>query len=368
MFDRIRVGVNGYGVIGKRVADAVALQDDMELIGISDIVSDYRTRVAAVKGYNIYASMPEKVDEMRNAGLEVVGTLDDLLDKVDIVVDCTPKKVGTKNKPMYETAGVKAVFQGGEEHGLAGVSFVAQVNYREAIGRQFVRVVSCNTTGLCRIVGALHQRRLVKKARATLFRRGTDPWESHVNGLINTAIPEGNVPSHQGPDAQTVMHDLDIVTMAASGPFNLSHLHSTMIETTQPLSKSDILDIYLETPRVALVSAKDGLEALNSLIELMRDLGRPRNDMWEVGLWQDIITTADNEVYMSYQVHNESIAIPENIDCIRAMTELDTDPMASIDKTDRSLGIKKDFFPQMKVFVTAQAEPREDARYGTKTD
>jgi len=28
------VAVNGYGVIGKRVADAVALQDDMELIGI----------------------------------------------------------------------------------------------------------------------------------------------------------------------------------------------------------------------------------------------------------------------------------------------------------------------------------------------
>ena len=27
----IRVAVNGYGVIGRRVADAVALQDDMQL-------------------------------------------------------------------------------------------------------------------------------------------------------------------------------------------------------------------------------------------------------------------------------------------------------------------------------------------------
>ena len=33
---RIRVAVNGYGVIGKRVADAVALQDDMALVGVAE--------------------------------------------------------------------------------------------------------------------------------------------------------------------------------------------------------------------------------------------------------------------------------------------------------------------------------------------
>ena len=39
---KIRVAVNGYGVIGKRIADAVALQDDMELVGIADVVTDWR--------------------------------------------------------------------------------------------------------------------------------------------------------------------------------------------------------------------------------------------------------------------------------------------------------------------------------------
>lgn len=29
--NKVRVAVNGYGVIGKRVADAVALQEDMAL-------------------------------------------------------------------------------------------------------------------------------------------------------------------------------------------------------------------------------------------------------------------------------------------------------------------------------------------------
>lgn len=31
---KVKVAINGYGVIGKRVADAVVLQDDMELAGI----------------------------------------------------------------------------------------------------------------------------------------------------------------------------------------------------------------------------------------------------------------------------------------------------------------------------------------------
>jgi glyceraldehyde-3-phosphate dehydrogenase (NAD(P)) len=40
----VRVAVNGYGVIGKRVADAVRMQPDMELVGVSDVVSDYRIK------------------------------------------------------------------------------------------------------------------------------------------------------------------------------------------------------------------------------------------------------------------------------------------------------------------------------------
>lgn len=45
--NKVRVAVNGYGVIGKRVADAVALQEDMALAGVADVVHDYRLQVAA---------------------------------------------------------------------------------------------------------------------------------------------------------------------------------------------------------------------------------------------------------------------------------------------------------------------------------
>ena len=38
----IKVGVVGYGTIGKRVADTTLLQDDMELVGIAGNTFNYR--------------------------------------------------------------------------------------------------------------------------------------------------------------------------------------------------------------------------------------------------------------------------------------------------------------------------------------
>lgn len=344
--NKLRIAVNGYGVIGKRVADAVALQDDMELVGVADVVYDYRIRVAVERGYPVYAVAPEKRTAMEDAGIPVAGSMDDLLGRVDAVVDCTPKKVASANKERYAAAGVKAVFQGGEKHELAGYSFVAQVNYDGALNRDFVRVVSCNTTAICRVTHALHQQGLVKRTRGVILRRGTDPWESHKNGMINTAIPETKVPSHQGPDAQTVIPDLDITTMAGAGPYNLSHLHYLMVETTRKVGLDELRHSLWETPRVAFVRAADGLVALNAVIEMMRDLKRPRGDMWEVAVWDDALAADDREVYITYQVHNEAIVIPETIDALRAMSGIETDGRRSVEKTDRSMGIVKSFLPR----------------------
>lgn len=342
---RVRVAVNGYGVIGKRVADAVAMQEDMTLVGVADVVSDYRIRVANERVYPVFASTPAARTEMEAAGIEVAGELDDLLRQVDVVADCTPKKVGAQNRARYEAAGVKSIWQGGEKHEVAGYSFVAQVNYAGALGRNSARVVSCNTTALCRVLHALHRRGWVKRARAVLLRRATDPWESHIGGMINTVIPETKVPSHQGPDARTVIPDLNITTLAGAGPYNLSHIHFAMVETTRAVRVEEAREALLEAPRIAFVRASDGLVALNSVIELMRDLGRPRGDMWEVAVWEDALAADEHDIYLTFQVHNESIVVPETVDCIRALSGIEPDAARSIERTDRSLGVTRTFLP-----------------------
>jgi glyceraldehyde-3-phosphate dehydrogenase (NAD(P)) len=340
-----RVAVNGYGVIGKRVADAVAMQDDMELAGVADVVSDHRISLAVARGYPVYAATAEGASNMAAAGIAVAGTLDELLRQIDVVADCTPKKVGAQNRPRYQAAGVKSIWQGGEKHEVAGYSFVAQVNYQGALGRDSARVVSCNTTALSRIAHALQRRGWVKRVRAVLLRRATDPWESHLGGIINTVVPETRVPSHQGPDAQTVIPDLDITTMAAAGPYNLSHIHFAMVETIRPVRVDDLREALREAPRIAFVRADEGLAALNSVIELMRDLGRPRGDLWEVAVWEDSLASDGKDLFLTYQVDNEAIVIPETIDCIRALMGSETDAARSIAKTDAALGIRKAFLP-----------------------
>lgn len=365
MNEKVRVGINGYGVIGKRVADAVAAQDDMEVAGVADVVHDYRLRVAAERGFDIYASSSEARPIMEEAGIPISGALDDLLGQVEVVIDCTPQGIGAKNKEAYERAGIKAIFQGGEKHELTGSSFTAQVNYGETLNGRFTRVVSCNTTGLCRVLSALNKKGWIKRARAVLMRRGTDPWESHKNGMINTAIPETKVPSHQGPDVQTVVPGLDITTMAGAGSHNLSHLHYAMVETTDSVSLDELRHALWEEPRIAFVHAGNGLVALNSVVELMRDLGRPRNDMWEVAVWEDALAVDNHEIYLTFQVHNEAIAIPENVDAVRALSGIETSGAASIEKTDRALGVVKSFLPKTMPEETthvAMGEALEAAR------
>ncbi|MEM3132305.1 MAG: type II glyceraldehyde-3-phosphate dehydrogenase, partial [Sulfolobales archaeon] len=274
----VSVIVNGYGVIGKRVADAVLHQPDMRLVGVADVVADWRVKLAAYKGLSVYASTADRATDMVKKGLKLSGVLEELLRSgaVDVVVDCTPAKVGARNRDLYEKYGVKAVFQGGEKHEVAGVSFVAQRNYGEALGRRFVRVVSCNTTAICRVVGGIHEKIGVKKARVVVFRRAVDVWESSRTGIMNTVVPELQVPSHHGPDAQTVIKDLDIVTMAAKGSHNLYHLHMAMVELRSRVTLEDVLRVIEEEPRVLFVSGEDGVDGLNAIFELSRDLGRPR--------------------------------------------------------------------------------------------
>jgi glyceraldehyde-3-phosphate dehydrogenase (NAD(P)) len=339
----IRVGVNGYGVIGKRVADAVRVQPDMTLVGVSDVVTDYRVKTADVLGLRVFASLPEKVAEMRAADIPVAGTLDDLLKQIDVVVDCTPKGIGAKNLGRYRALGVKAVLQGGEKHELTGHSFVADANYATALGRDATRVVSCNTTGTVRTLGALKRAGLLTKARGVLIRRATDPWEADHSGIMNTVVPEAHIPSHQGPDAQTVLPDLDVVTMAAKAAHTQCHLHYWSVELNRPATRDEILDAFRATPRVAFVRMHDGIVALNSTVELMRDLGRPRGDLWEVAFWEDVLAVQGREAFYTYQVFNEAIVVPETIDAVRALAGHVKDGAESIAVTDRALGVRRDF-------------------------
>ena len=336
---QVRVAVNGYGVIGKRVADAVALQRDMLLAGVCDIETDWRPRMATARGFRLVGATPEHAASMRAAGMEVDGTLDDLLEDVDVVVDCTPKRVAARNVETYRRRGIRFILQGGEKHETTGHSFVAEANYASALGRDATRVVSCNTTSIVRTLTALKRAGLLRRARGTLLRRATDPWESHQGGIMNTLVPEAEIPSHQGPDAQSVDRELDVVTMAVKVPETLAHLHYWSVQMTRHAAKDEVLAAFRTSSRIAPVNVGDGLVALNTIKELMADRRRPHDNLYEVALWADMLRVQDDELFYAYMVDNQAIVVPETIDAIRALMEITADAAESIAMTNEALGI-----------------------------
>ena len=333
------IALVGYGVIGKRVADAISAQDDIKLKGVCDVVSDWRIQNAVRKGYDIYAAIPEAEKEMKAVGISVKGDMADLLDKVDLVVDCTPKNIAAKNVEIYKKQGIKFIVQGGEKHETTGHSFSAENNYASALNLGATRVVSCNTTSILRTLTALKRAGLLDYARGTLLRRATDPWESHLGGIMNTMVPEKEIPSHQGPDAQSVDPDLDVITSAVKVPQTLSHMHYWNVKMKRKTSKEEVLEAFKTSSRIQLVRYDQGLVSNNTIKEMYLDMGRPWGDMYEVALWEDMLKVVGDELFYAYVVDNQAIVIPETIDAIRALTGIETNGKKSIAKTNKSLGI-----------------------------
>jgi len=350
---KVKVILNGYGVIGKRTADAVALQDDMSLIGIADVVADWRVKMAQRKGYDIYCSIsdPKTIETMRKAGINVVGSLEDVLKKgaVDVVIDAAPKGFGAKNKEvLYDKYGVKAIFEGGEKHEVAGLSFVCQCNYDAALkraeeGHRYCRIVSCNTTAACRVLHAIYTNFKVPKTRLFLVRRATDPVRTDTRGIMNTVVPS-HIPSHHAPDVKTVIHDAipDLYSVAVLGSHTMYHFHCYDITLEQNVTRDDILEVLKKEPRICFVNSEDGVHGLASVVEISRDIGLPRGDIYAVALWEDFVTViGGNEVLLILACPNENNVVPENVDAVRALSMIETDWRKSLEKTDEALRVPK---------------------------
>ncbi len=335
-----KVAINGYGTIGKRVADAVRAQEDMEVVGVTKTRPTFEARMAVSKGFDLYAASKDNVAGFKGAGIEVSGTLEDLLGEADIIVDGTPK--GSGYRAQYEEAGIKAIWQGGEKHELTGLSFNSQVNFEAALGAAYLRVPSCNTTGLIRTLYPLQVAFGMKEILAVMVRRAADPWDTR-RGPINAIEPVLTMPSHHGPDVQSVLPDLDIQTIAVKVPTTIMHLHTVTARMKREVTVEEVLDVWRRTPRIRLVKGAEGVKSTAQVMELARDLARPRSDLFEIVVWEEGVNVKDRSLYYFQAVHQEADVVPENVDAIRAMMTLEEDKRESIRKTDLSLGIPPAF-------------------------
>ena len=299
---KIKVGVAGYGTIGQRLADGVAMQGDMELVGIADLAPTLSIRALRENDmigannvkYDLYLVDGADKAAFDKYDIPVAGTFEELCRKVDIMLDSSPGGVGAKNKELYEKVGVKAIFQGGEKNSVADVFFHGYANYEKGVGQNYLKLTSCNTTGLIRAVDCLDRLYGVEKVAITIIRRVADPGDYH-RGLTN-ALQIDKAPSHQAV-------------------------------------------AFRKHPRIRTVTIDEGFKGNASLFKYARDLGNRRGDMYEIGLWEDSVVESGNDIMFAINIPQESVTIPETMDGIRAAMKMQLTREEGTAKTNEYLKI-----------------------------
>jgi glyceraldehyde-3-phosphate dehydrogenase (NAD(P)) len=334
---KVRVGVVGFGTIGERIADGVAAQGDMDLVGVCDIAPSIPVRALIVskRDYPIYCGLADKIKDLEVAGATVAGTLDDLLKKVDMVCDATSPGIGLKNKEKYRAAGVKATFQAGEKTGVGDVQFNSLANYEEALGRDYLHILSCNTTGIARCVSLVDRKIGVEKVNIVIIRRAGDVAETH-KGPIDAAIVE-KVPSHQCEDIMAVSPHIKAFSVVVTVPVTHGHVQTIQMMCGKETSKEEIVEIFKNNARLEIFKIEDGFLSNSHIFDYCRDLGLPRADMYECPIWDETIYVNGKEVWFTQMIPQESIVIPENIDGIRAAMKMQDNYLDAINETDKYL-------------------------------
>ena len=324
---KIKVGVAGYGTIGQRLADGVALQGDMELVGIADLAPTLSIRALHEKGmpYDLYLVDGGDKSRFEALGIPVSGTFEELIDKVDIMLDSSPGGIGAKNKAIYEKKGVKAIFQGGEANSVADVFFHGYANYEKGVNKDFLKLTSCNTTGLIRSVDCLDRAYGIERVAITIIRRVADPGDYH-RGLTN-ALQMDKAPSHQALDLMTIMPHVNATGILVHTPVTHGHIIRVVAKGKQKITKAMALEAFEKHPRIRV------------LFKYARDLGHPRGDMYEIGLWEDSIVESGDDIMYAINIPQESVTIPETMDGIRAACGMQTTREEGTAKTNEYLKI-----------------------------
>jgi glyceraldehyde-3-phosphate dehydrogenase (NAD(P)) len=336
----VKVGVVGYGVIGGRLADGVSLQKDMELVGVSDVAPTVSVRALKDRGmpYDLFCAVPGKEKGLQEAGIPVAGSMDELLDRVDIVLDATSAGIGAKNKKMYEKMKKKAVFQGGEKNEIVDVFFHGYANYEKGVGKDFLKLTSCNTTGLIRAVDCLDREVGVEKVAITIIRRVADPGDTH-RGLTNV-LKIDPVPSHQAVDLMTIMPHVPCTGTLVHTPVTHGHIISIVATPKKSISVDATIELFKSHPRMMVVKIADGFDSNAAFFRYARDRGSLRGDMYEIGVWEEAVALSGKDIIFSINIPQEAVVIPETMDAVRAAMKMQTDRLEAVGLTNTYLGMK----------------------------
>lgn len=308
----VKVFINGYGNIGRRIATAFSQDKEIQFIGVGKYSVDDRVKDAVDRNFPLYVPA-NMVSKFKEKGFPVSGNISNAIMESDIVIDAAKDGYGYDNKVnLYEPLNKAAIFQGGEDNTgvkkVADVIHNSRVNYKDMFKKKYVIQGSCNVSGMGRILQPMIEKygSEIKRYDVTLIRRSADLEDLKE---VKDSIEWDKNPHHQD-DVKSFLPTVNLYVEAYKVPSRMMHLHQMTVrfKSAAP-DKESFLDIYEKEFGVAILSNARGT---GDIRKKAIDLGFEHGDTNMVHIHSDTIRTQDDTLKLLYSDDQTGMVIPEN--------------------------------------------------------
>ena len=308
----VKIFINGYGNIGRRLASALSADKEIQLVGVAKYTVDDKVKEALDNRLSVFVPQ-EMVAAFHEKGYRVSGTIEDAVKASDLVIDAAKEGGGYENKKsLYEPMNKPAIFQGGEDrHGERAVADMihnSRVNYSKAAGKTYVIQGSCNVSGMGRVMQPLIEKfgERITRYDVELIRRWADLEDTKA---VKDSIEWDRNPHHQD-DVKDFIPDANLYVDAFKVPSRMMHLHQMFVRFNgKAPTKDEILESYKNEFGVAIISSAKGT---GDVRKKALELGFAHGDTNMVHIHQDILRVQDDTIKIGYSDDQTGMVIPEN--------------------------------------------------------
>ena len=308
----VRVFINGYGNIGRRIASAFSHDEEIQLVGIGKYSIDERLDEAFTKKFKVYVPEQE-MEDFRQKGYDISGTISDAVKASDIVIDAAKDGFGYSNKKnFYIPMGKGAIFQGGEDRAgekkVADLIHNSRINYDKVANQKYVIQGSCNVSGMGRIMQPLIEKfgDKIQRYDVTLIRRSADLEDTKE---VKDSIEWDKNPHHQ-EDVKSFLPSVKLYVEAYKVPSRMMHLHQMTIRFKEKVPYFDSMsEIYHDEFGVAVLAKAKGTADIRTKA---REFGFKHDDTNMVHIHEETMRKSDDTLKILYSDDQTGIVIPEN--------------------------------------------------------
>lgn len=239
--------------------DEVTFHKNTPLKGDRSKVFDLQRRGARL------AVNTDRVQDFKDLGMDPDFETEDAIKRSSVVIDCTPKGIGHKNKEKYYSKfanEVKGFLAQGSENGF-GKKYARGIN-DDVIDEtdQFIQIVSCNTHNLSCVTNTIALNNAppdnLVEGKFVCIRRANDI--SQPGGFIPS--PQVGVHhhekygSHHAEDAaglfNTLNLDLNLFSSAMKTNSQYMHILWFNLKVKEPITLNEVKDQLVANPLVAM--------------------------------------------------------------------------------------------------------------------